>query len=173
MEDLKYLSHMGACVEPPPKHRTRWKPRETTTKRPSPFVPFLVLFGSPAMNWDHAVSLGRRVWVSVSDTGRVGHTGSGRWPTEIEKNRKRVSCYLAWVVVRQKHTCVTNRSARGCGAPPGLVGGVFPSEWPPAPAHHLLHLQKGPVKHRSSVASDGRARRSLAQRPLTRWCRPR
>ena len=64
------------------------------------------------MNWDHAVSWGRRVWVSVSDIGRVGHTESDGWPTGIEKNRKRVSCGLAWVVVRQKHTCVTNRHAR-------------------------------------------------------------
>ena len=31
---------------------------------------------TPAMNWDHAVSWGRGVWVSVSDIGRVG---SG-WP---------------------------------------------------------------------------------------------
>ena len=30
---------------------------------------------APAMNWDHAVSWGRGVWVSVSDIGRVG---SGR-----------------------------------------------------------------------------------------------
>ena len=29
------------------QRRTRRKPRETTTQRPSPFVPFLVLFGSP------------------------------------------------------------------------------------------------------------------------------
>ena len=35
---------------------------------------------APAMNWDHAVSWGRGVWVSVSDIGRVG---SG-WPTGIE-----------------------------------------------------------------------------------------
>ena len=32
------------------------------------------------MNWDHAVSWGRGVWVSVSDISRVG---SG-WPTGIE-----------------------------------------------------------------------------------------
>ena len=83
-----YLSHMGDCVEPPPKHRARWKPSETITERPSPFVRFLVLFGSPAMNCDHAVSWGRRVWVWVSDIGRVGHTGSGGWPTEIEKKQK-------------------------------------------------------------------------------------
>ena len=47
---------------------------------PAPLL-FLVLFGSPAMNWDHAVSWGKGVWVSVSDVGRVGHTGSGGWPT--------------------------------------------------------------------------------------------
>ena len=40
------------------------------------------------MNWDHAVSWGRRVWVSVSDIGRVEHTGSGGWPTGIEKTQK-------------------------------------------------------------------------------------
>ena len=27
---------------------------------------------APAMNWDHAASWGRGVWVSVSDIGRVG-----------------------------------------------------------------------------------------------------
>ena len=27
---------------------------------------------APAMNWDHAVSWGRRAWVSVSDDVRVG-----------------------------------------------------------------------------------------------------
>ena len=27
---------------------------------------------APAMNWDHAVSWGRGVWVSVSDSVRVG-----------------------------------------------------------------------------------------------------
>ena len=37
------------------------------------------------MNWDHAVSWGREAWVSVSDIGRVGHTGGGGWPTGIEK----------------------------------------------------------------------------------------
>ena len=35
---------------------------------------------APAMNWDHAVSWGRGVWVSVSDIGRVGWG----WPTGIE-----------------------------------------------------------------------------------------
>ena len=35
---------------------------------------------APAMNWDHAVSWGRGVWVSVSDIGRVGSS----WPTGIE-----------------------------------------------------------------------------------------
>ena len=91
-EDRAYLSHMGDFVEPPPKHRTRRKPRETTTQRPSPFPPFfplLVFFGSSAMIWNHAVSWGGGVWViSVSDIGRVGHTGSGGWPTGIEKNQK-------------------------------------------------------------------------------------
>ena len=33
------------------------------------------------MNWDHAVSWGSGVWVSVSDIGRVG---SG-WPLEVKK----------------------------------------------------------------------------------------
>ena len=27
---------------------------------------------APAMNWDHADSWGRGIWVSVSDIGRVG-----------------------------------------------------------------------------------------------------
>ena len=106
-----YLSHMGDCVEPPPKHRTRWKPRETTTQRPSPFVRFLVLFGSPAMNWDHEVSWGRRVWVWVSDIGRVGHTGSGGWPIKIEKKTENecLAIWLGWWF--DKNTCVTNRRA--------------------------------------------------------------
>ena len=64
------------------------------------------------MNWDHAVNWGRGVWVSVSDIGRVGYTGSGGWPIGIEKkNRKRVSCCLSWVVVRQNHPRVVNRRA--------------------------------------------------------------
>ena len=76
----------------------------------SSFWPSLVLFGYPAMTWDHAVSWGRGVW--VSDVGRVGHTGSGGWPAGIAKPpRKRVSCCLAWVVVRQNHPCVVNRCA--------------------------------------------------------------
>ena len=42
--------------------------------------------------------------------------------------------------------------ARGCGR-------VFPSEWPPLPAHHLLHLQKRPAKRCSSrLESDGCAK---------------
>ena len=40
------------------------------------------------MNWDHAVSWGRGLWVSVSDIGRIGHTGSGGWPIGIEKKHK-------------------------------------------------------------------------------------
>ena len=47
------------------------------------------------MNWDHAVSCGRGVWVSVSDIGRVGHTGSGGWPTGIEK--KKNECPAVWM----------------------------------------------------------------------------
>ena len=35
---------------------------------------------APAMNWDHAVSWGKGVWVSVSNIDRVG---SG-WPTGVE-----------------------------------------------------------------------------------------
>ena len=84
---------------------------------PFPFCPLLSQFGSPAMNWDHAVNWGRGVWVSVSvsDIGRVGRTGSGGWPTGIKKkNRKRVSCCLAWGVVPQNHPCVVNRRTRTC-----------------------------------------------------------
>ena len=69
---------------------TTQAPHAMKTQRnyyPAP-LPFLVLFGSPAMNWDHAVSWGRGVWVRVSDTDRVRHTGSGGWPTGIEKNQK-------------------------------------------------------------------------------------
>ena len=95
MFDGAYLPHMGGCVEPPPKHRKQWKDRETTTQSPSLFVPFLVLFGSPAMNWDHAVSWGRTNWVSVSNIGQVGHTGSGGWPTGIEKTEN--ECLAVWL----------------------------------------------------------------------------
>ena len=38
---------------------------------------------------------------------------------------------------------------------PWIVRGVFPSEYPPFPAYHLLYLQKRPAKHRSRAASDG------------------
>ena len=43
---------------------------------------------------------------------------------------------------------------------PGVAGGVFPSEWSPLSAHHLLHLQKRLLliiltsKHRSRQATD-------------------
>ena len=60
----------------------------------SPFVPFWVLFGAPAMNWDHTVSWGRGVWVSVSDIGRVGQPELVVSQPELKKNRKRVSCCL-------------------------------------------------------------------------------
>ena len=49
----------------------------------SPFVPFLALFGSPAMNWDHAVSWGRGVWVSVGNIGRVGPVCMYVWSSHI------------------------------------------------------------------------------------------
>ena len=61
------------------------------------------------MNWDHAVSWGRGVWVSVSDIGRVGQPELVVGQPELKKNIKRVSCCLAWVVVRQNHPCVINR----------------------------------------------------------------
>ena len=79
ISDRAYLPHMGDFVEPPPKPSTaRDENPGKLLKLPSappllsPFVPFWVLFGSPAMNWDHTVSWGREVWVSVSDIGRVG-----------------------------------------------------------------------------------------------------
>ena len=57
----------------------------------------------------------------------------------------------------------------------GVVGGVFPSEWPPLPAHHLLHLQKRQTAKKIPQQSSKRWMRksSQAQRPLMRWCRPR
>ena len=79
----------------------------------SPFWSLLGLFGSPAMNWDHAVSWGRGVWVlSASDIGRVGRPELVVGQPELKKPRKRVSCCLAWVVVRQNHPSVVNRRAQ-------------------------------------------------------------
>ena len=37
------------------------------------------------MNWDHAVSWGRGVWVSVSDIGRVGQTELVVGQSELKK----------------------------------------------------------------------------------------
>ena len=71
------------------------KPGETTTQRPSPFVPFLVLFGSPAMNWNHAVSWGRGVWVSVSDIGRVGQPELVVGQPELKKTEN--ECLVVWL----------------------------------------------------------------------------
>ena len=121
-DDRAYLPHMGDFVEPPPKHRTQWKPRKTTTQRPSPFVLFLVLFGSSPMNWDHAASWGRGVWLSVSDIGRVGQPELVISQPELKKKQKnQVSCCLAWVGVRQNHPYVVNRRAPA----PGRKRGEF------------------------------------------------
>ena len=60
-------------------------------------IPFLVLFSSPAMNWDHGISWGSGVWVSVSDIGRVGHTGSGGvGPPELKKTPEN-ECLAVWL----------------------------------------------------------------------------
>ena len=53
-------------------------------------------------------------------------------------------------ILQSTNYCWTSEVVR-----PGIVGGVFPSELPPVPAHHPLHLQKSQVKHRGRVASDG------------------
>ena len=50
--EIAYLQSMDCQREPQSKHRYYDQ--------------------APAMIWDHAVSWGRGVWVSVSDIGRVG-----------------------------------------------------------------------------------------------------
>ena len=49
------------------------------------------------MNWDHAVSWGRGSGLALAIlVGGVGHTGSGDWPTGIEKKHK-TSVLLFWL----------------------------------------------------------------------------
>ena len=59
---------------------TDTKPKTKPNQRRTQNQPIHYYDQAPAMNWDHAVSWGRGVLVSVSDIGRVG---SG-WPTGIE-----------------------------------------------------------------------------------------
>ena len=43
------------------------------------------------MNWDHAVSWGRGVWVSVSDIGRVGQPELKQFP-QATRGKKNICC---------------------------------------------------------------------------------
>ena len=94
------------------------------------------LFGSPAMNWDHAVRWGSGVWVSVSDIGRVGQPELVVGQPELEKPRKRVSCSLAWVMVRQNHPCVVKRRA------PSSSGHANAYRWCSLPRVRLYRTSK-------------------------------
>ena len=48
------------------------------------------------MNWDHAASWGRGVWVSVSDIGRVGQTELVVGQPEL-KNKQKNECLAVWL----------------------------------------------------------------------------
>ena len=75
---------------------------------PAP-LPFLVLFGSPAMNYDHAVSWGRGVWVSVSDINRVGQLELVVGQPELKKKQKKTSVLLFGLGGGSTESCVVNR----------------------------------------------------------------
>ena len=78
------------------------------------------------MNWDHAVSWGRGSGLALAILVGLAKTEMMVGQPELKKIKKRVSCYLAWVVVRQNHPCVANRRVLHSSHPV-----VLPAEEPP------------------------------------------
>ena len=68
------------------------------------------------MNWNHAVSWGGVEGFGLALTILVGLATPEVVVSQpkLKKYRKRVSCCLAWVVVRQNHPCVVNRRVLQC-----------------------------------------------------------